>query len=122
MSTVQTKKNQKELLIYVEIPSTAWTKLGIDLFVIEDENFLVLVDSMSKFPIMRRFTNETSTVVIQSTKAILSEFGKVKQFVLDNSPCFKSFEFKDFVKSYGVKHTSISPYHHQANDQVRAMY
>ena len=75
---------------------------------------------MSKFPIGRRFTNETSTVVIQSMKAILSEFGNVKEIVSDNDgPCFKGFEFEDLVKSYGIKHTSISPYHHQANGQVQ---
>ena len=74
--------------------------------IFEDEHYLVLVDYMSKFPIMRRITNETSTVVIQSIKAILSEFGNVKEIVSDNSPHFKSFEFED-------------PYHYQANGQVR---
>ena len=47
--------------------------LVINLFVLEDEHYLVLVDYMSKFPIMRRINNETSPVVIQSIKAILSE-------------------------------------------------
>ena len=102
-------KSLKEQQINVEITSTAWTKLGIDLFVLEDEHYLVLVDDMSKSPIMRRITNETSTVVIQSIKAILSEFGNVREIVSDNSLCFKSFKFEDFVKSNGIKHTSISP-------------
>ena len=110
--------NQKESLINLEILSTAWTKLGIDLFVLEDGHYPVLVDYMSKFPIMRRITNETSTVVIQSIKVILSEFGNVREIISDNSPCFKSFQFEDFVKYYGIKHISISPYHHQANGQV----
>ena len=110
--------NQKEPLINVEILSTAWTKLGINLFVLEDEHYLVLVDYMLRFPIMRRITNETGTVVIQSIKAILSEFGNVKGIVSDNSPCFKCFKFEDFVMSYGIKHTSISPYCCEANGQV----
>ena len=76
------------------------------------------LDYMSKFPIMRRITNETGTVVIQSIKAILSEFGNVKEIVSDSGPCFKSFEFEDFVKSCGIKHTSISPYHYKANGHV----
>ena len=64
-------KNQKELLINVEIPNTACTKLGINLFVLEDEHYLVLVDYMSKCPIVRRITNETSTVEIQLIKAYI---------------------------------------------------
>ena len=102
----------------MEILSTAWTTLGIDPFALQDEYYLVLVGYLSKFPIMRRISNETSTVVIQSIKAISSEFGNVKEIVSDNGPCFKSFEFEDFVKSLGIKHTNISPYHHQANGQV----
>ena len=112
------QKHQKEPLTNVEIQNTSWTKLGIDLFVLEDEHYLVLVDYLSKFPIMKRITNETCRVVIQSIKALLSEFGNVKEIVSDNIPCFKSFWFEDFVKSYGIKHTSISPYHHKANGQV----
>ena len=111
-------KNQREPLINVEIPSTAWIMLGIDLFVLEYEHYLVLGDYMLKFPIMRRITNQTSTVVIQLIKAIFSEFGNVKEIVSDNSPCFKSLEIEDFLRSFGIKHTSISPYHHQANGQI----
>ena len=113
MSTVQTKKKKKSKGTTNKCGKIAWTKLGINLFVLEDEHYLVLVDYMSKFPMMRRITNETSNVVIQSIKAILSEFGNVKETVSQNGPCFKSFKFEDFVKSHGIKHASISSYYHQ---------
>ena len=71
---------------------------------------------MPKFPIMRRITTETSTAVIQSKLYYQSLV--MSETVSDNGPCFKCFEFKDFVKSYGIKHTSIRPYYHQANGQV----
>ena len=48
----------------------------------------------------------------------MSDFDNVKEIVSDNGPCFKSFEFEDYVKSYGIKQTSIIPYHHQVNGQV----
>ena len=43
-------KNKKEPLINVETSSTAWTNLGIDLFVLEDGHYLVLVITCQSFP------------------------------------------------------------------------
>ena len=81
-------------------------------------HYLVLVDYMSKFPIMRQVDNETSSMVMHSIKCVLSELGNIKEMISDNGPCFRSFEFANFVISYGILHTAISQHHHQSNDQV----
>ena len=53
-------RNQKEPLVSVEIPSTPWTKLGVDLCELNEQHYLVLADYMSKFPIIRQIDNETN--------------------------------------------------------------
>ena len=110
-------RNQKEPLVSVEIPSTTWTKLGVDLCELNERHYLVLVDYLSKLPIMRQIDMETSPMVIHSIKCVLSKFCNIKKKISDNSPCF-SFEFAIFVKSYGIVHTTISPHHHKSNGQV----
>ena len=112
-------RNQKEPLVSVEIPSTPWTKLGVDLFELNERHYLVLVDYMSKFPIMRQIDNETSSMVIHSIKCVLSEFGNIIEMISDNSPCFRSSEFANFATNYLFVHTTISPNLHQSNGQVR---
>ena len=54
---------------------------------------------------------------IHSIKCVLSEFGNIKE-ISDKGPCFRSFRFATFVTSYGIFHTTISPYHHQSNGQA----
>ena len=53
-----------------------------------------------------------SSVVIQSIKGVLSEFGNIKELVFDNGPCFRNYEFHKFVKPYGITHVTVSPLHH----------
>ena len=56
--------------------------------------------------------------MIQSIKGVLSEFGNIKELVSDNGPCFRSYEFNKFIKTYGIIHVTICPHHHQSNGQV----
>ena len=95
------------------IPSTPWTKIGVNLCELNEKCYQVLIDYNSKFAIVREIQDETSSVVIQSIKGVLSEFGNVEELVSDNGPCFRSHEFDKFVKTYG-----IHPHHHQSNGQV----
>ena len=118
MCQLSKPKNQKEPLISAAIPSTHWTKIDVDLCELNKKHYLVLIGYNSKFPIVREIQDEISSVVIQSIKGVLSEFGSIKELVSDNEPCFRSHEFNKFVKMYGITHVTISQHHHQSNCQV----
>ena len=95
-----------------------WTKIGVDLCELHEKHYLVLIDCNSKFPIVREIQDEMSSVVIQSTKGVLSEFGNIGELVSDNGPCFRSHEFDKIVKMCGITHVTVSPPHHQLHGQV----
>ena len=90
----------------------------MDLCELNEKHYLVLIDYNSKFPIVRETHDKTSSVVIQSIKGVLSEFGNIKELVSDNRPCFRSHEFNKFIKMYGITHATISTDHPQSNVQV----
>ena len=71
-------KNQKEPLISAAIPITSWTKIGVDLCELNEKQYVVFIVYNSKFPIVREIQDEMSSVVIQSIKGVLSEFGNIK--------------------------------------------
>ena len=76
-----------------------WTKIGADLCELNEKHYLVLIDYSSKFPTVREIQDEMVSVVIQSTKGVLSEFGNIKELVYDNGPCFRSHEFDKFCQN-----------------------
>ena len=93
MCQISKLKNKKEPLISVAIPSTLWTKISADRCELNEKHYLVLIDCNSKFPTVREIQDEISSVVIQSIKGVLSEFGNIKELVSDNGPCFVNHEF-----------------------------
>ena len=86
MCQLNQQKNTQELLISVEILSTVWTKLGIDLCELNDNHYMVMIDYNMKFPIARQIEDETSGTVIKSIKSVLSEHGNIRELVSDNGP------------------------------------
>ena len=90
----------------------------MDLYHLNKKHYLILIDYNSKFPVVREIQDEMSSVVIQSIKCVLSQFGNIKELVSDKGPYFRSHKFNDFVKIYGITHVTIGPHHHQSNSQV----
>lgn len=52
---------------------------------------------------------------IDVIRLIFSKYGLANQIVSDNGPQFRSFEFQQFCKLNGIKHTLIPPYHPASN-------
>ena len=59
-----------------EVPPHPWHTLGSDLFYFQRIDFLVVVDYFSKYLIVRKIPNSTSSAVIKELGMIFSEFGK----------------------------------------------
>ena len=63
------RKQPKETLIPHEIPTRPWQVLGTDLFSFHGNNYLIVADYYSKFPLVRKLpTPCTSQAVVTATK------------------------------------------------------
>ena len=79
---------------------------------------LVAIDAHSKW-IEAVCTSTTSSIaVIEELRTICAKFGLPESIVIDNGPCFVSAEFKSFLESNGIKHTTSAPYHPASNGLV----
>ncbi|XP_061177466.1 uncharacterized protein K02A2.6-like [Saccostrea echinata] len=101
--------NPKEPMIPSELPSRPWSKIGMDLFKLCGNHYLLVVDYLSKWPELAKLESLTSKCVITHVKSMISKYGVPDIIISDNGPQFVSYEFKEFVKSYYITHTTTSP-------------
>lgn len=108
-------RNQKEPLQPHEIPSSAWKKLATDLFVLDGENYLLITDYYSKYPLVHKLRNTSSVVVANTLSASFSFFGVPEQIISDNGPQYAGQPFQDMCKKWGIQHTTSSPWYPRSN-------
>ena len=104
-----------------EVPPHPWHMIGSDLFYFRRIDFLAVVDYSSKYLLMRKIPNSTSSAVIKRLGMIFSEFGKPQVFRSDNGPCYLSQEFRFFMQNWSIEHTTSSPYYPQSNGLAESM-
>ena len=107
--------NPREPMTVGEIPSRPWEFVSTDLFTFHGDDYLLIVDSYSRFIEIAKLTNTFSNTVIQHTKSIFTRHGIPAMLRSDNSPQYSSDKFKTFSKEWGFKHVTSSPYYPQAN-------
>ena len=90
-----------------EIPTRPWVKLATDIFTFNNQNYLLIVDYMSRFPVIRHLSNMTAKMVAEHTKAIFSELGIPKTLVSDNGPCYTGDQFKKTMSHLGITHITV---------------
>lgn len=109
------RKNQKEPLIPHSILDWPWSKVGADIFELQQKQCLVIVDYYSGFVEIDLLTNTTAKQVINHCKSQFSRHGIPDVLISDNSPQSSSHEFQQFIKHYQIDHHTSSPYHLQSN-------
>ncbi len=57
------------------ITSYAWEKIGVDLCLFEKENYLVMCDYYSNYPVVCKLMSTSSEAVINAMKYVFSSFG-----------------------------------------------
>ena len=92
-----------------------WTRVHIDCAEQGKQYFLIVVDAHSRWPEIVPVQNATSHTTINVLRDLFSKYGIPLQIVSDNGPQFCSVEFATFLKSNGVKHIRVAPYHAASN-------
>ena len=104
-----------------EILPHAWNTLGTDLFYWKHFDFLVLGDYFSKFLIVRKLPNSTSSAVCKEIANIFTEFSKPYFVRSNNGPCYASKEFKELMELSQEQHVTSSPHFSQSNGFAEEM-
>lgn len=99
-----------------EYPDKPWKRIHVDFagpFL--DSMFLIIVDSYSKWPVVKQMRKTTATQTIEVMRAVFSEYGIPAQIVSDNGPQFIAEEFKTFLRENGIQQILSAPYHPKTN-------
>jgi len=113
------RSGKAEPLIAMPIPSFPYQTIGIDLFTIEAQNFVLVIDYLTKWPVVKWLDHDaTSKSVINHLKEIFSDYGLPQCVISDNGPQFSSREFAQFCADRGIEHKTSSPLHPAGNGQV----
>ena len=79
------------------------------------QNFLIVVDSHSKWPDVIEMKFTTATATIKELRRLFAAYDLPEHLVSENSPQFTSAKFVEFMKANGIKHIRCAPYHPSSN-------
>ncbi|XP_030578703.1 uncharacterized protein K02A2.6-like [Archocentrus centrarchus] len=113
-------KQQKETLIPHEVPNRPWAKVGTDLFMFDNRDYLITVDYFSNFWEIDYLADTKSTTVIKKLKAHFARQGIPDIVISDNGPQYVSQEFKKFSQLWGFQHKTSSPGYPQSNGKAES--
>eukprot|EP00116_Pleurobrachia_bachei_P000821 sb/3461083/ len=101
-------------------PAGTRERIHIDFCLYEDTNWLVIVDSYSRWVEVVKMGRTTAEKTIQALKRLFATFGIPTCIVSDNGPQFVSHEFKIFTENNKIKHITSAPYSPKSNGAAEA--
>ena len=104
-----------------ELPPFPWHTLATDMFYRKRMDFLIVADVFSKYIIVRKLPNSTSAAVCIELSMIVTELGLLHIIRGDNSSCYNSKEFQQFLQRYNITHQTSNPNHPRSNGFVKRM-
>ena len=90
------------------------SSVGMDIFHVNNQNWLVMVDRSTGFPFAARLPSLSTTSVLNQLETWFRDLGVPAVIRSDNGPQFRS-DFSDFCSKKGIKHETSSPYNPQSN-------
>ena len=93
-------------------------RVHIDFFEFENNKFLAMVDSYSKWIEIKVANSWKTDNTTKTLKLWFSQFGIPKQLVSDNGVQFTSTEFKSFIEKTGINYLRTAISHQSSNGQV----
>ena len=112
------RPERREPLMALSFPSLPWSRIGTDLFELDQTDYLIVVDYASRWFEIRKLRSTTSAAVTRHMCEIFALHRIPDTVVSDNGPQYISQEFADFAKDMGFTHITSSPLYPQANGEV----
>ena len=105
-----------------EYPASPWERLHVDFAgPFMGKMFFVVVDAFSKWIEVEAMNSSTAAATVKCLRKIYATHGLPQVVVSDNGPAFIRKEFKEFLKSNGIRHVLAAPYHPASNGQAERM-
>ena len=93
------------------IPTRLWSKISADLFQLNRNNYLAMVDHYSDYIELDSLSgNTTANSVIRSIKEQFACHEIPDELMIDNGPQFKIHKYLRFAQEYGFTIVKSSPY------------
>lgn len=96
-------------------PKRPFSRIHIDYGFFENTNFLVIIDTFSKWMEVYSVKSMTTKNTIFCLNLMFSKFGMPDIVITDNAQIFTSHEFKTFLEQCGIKYMTSPPYHPASN-------
>ena len=110
----------KQPLMPHNLPERPWEKIGVDLFQIQNDHYLIPVDYFSNFWEIDKLENQETQTIIKRLKMHFARFRYPCELVLDNGPNLTSEKIRNFFRKYNINHFTSSPENHKANGMAES--
>ena len=110
----------KDKVIHHDILIRLLDIIDADMFILDNKQYLCIVDYHSKFPIIKKTKDLSADSLIVTCKISFAEYGIPKKIMSNSGGNFISDKFKTFCKNLNIEQAFSSSYHHQSNGQVEA--
>ncbi len=111
---------QKETMHSQPIPKEWFEIISSDIFTIQGENYLLLIDHIWKYWEITQLNETMSEAVISELKQQFARHGIPKLFISDNGPQYLCQQFCEFTDAWKVNHHTSSPHHPNGNGTAEA--
>ena len=98
-----------------KLPERPWQQLGLDLFELNGDKYLIAVDYYSRWFDVVLLKRIDSDSVVRVLKNMFSTFGIPDVVKSDGGLQFNSMLFRKFAKEYDFVHYLSDPYYTQGN-------
>ena len=110
----------KETLMNQEVSQRSCEKVAVDLFTLDQKDYLVTVDYYDSYWELDRLQSTEAGGVIKKVKAHFARHSSLCQLVNDNGPQLVAAKFPKFTRDWDIKHIPTSPHYSKANGKVEA--
>lgn len=109
------RSNQKETYTQRKLPTRPWEMVATDMFFVENQAFLLVVDMYSKYPEVMTLKNQTTQTVINALKSIFARHGIPDCVYSDNGTNLVSKEIRELKNTWEFETQTSSPRYPQSN-------
>ena len=107
--------NPNEPLHSHDVPDRPWQNVSSDVFTWKNQDYMVLVDSYSRYFEIDHLPNTKSITIIRKLKVHFSRLGIPEKLKTDGASYYTSEPFQQFLKGWNISHEVSSPTHASSN-------